>query len=79
MGFCISDLTVYVAGFWKLLKIYIFDSGRDPRDPPNRPEKADPDPQISLKNHRTLLIFEAGVGDRLATLRVSRAKREFQI
>ena len=24
MGFCISDLTVYVAGFWKLLKIYTY-------------------------------------------------------
>ncbi len=58
-----------VAGFWMFLKIYVFYSGRDPRDPPNRPGKADPD------NHRELLIFEAGAGDRLATLRVSRAKR----
>ena len=64
-----------VAGFWMLLKIYIFNSGRDPRDPPNRPGKADPDPQISSNNHRQSLISEAGVGDRLATLRVSRAKR----
>jgi hypothetical protein len=24
MGFCISDLTVYVAGFWKLLEIYTY-------------------------------------------------------
>ena len=65
----------YVAGFWLLLKIYIFNSGPDPRDPPNRPGKADPDPQISSNNYRKLSIFEAGVGDRLATLKVSRAKR----
>ncbi len=34
----------YVAGFWKLLKKYIFYSGPDPRNPPNRPGKAAPDP-----------------------------------
>jgi hypothetical protein len=51
-----------VAGFWMLLKIYIFYSGRDPRDPPNRPGRAAPGPQISSKNHRELLIFETGWG-----------------
>ncbi len=55
-----------VAGFWILLKKYVFYSGRDPRNAPNRPGKADPDPQISSKNNRKLLTFEAGVGDRLA-------------
>jgi hypothetical protein len=39
-----------MAGFWKLLKIYIFYSGRDPRDPPNRPGKADPDPPDIVEN-----------------------------
>ncbi len=39
-----KDSETNVAGFWKLFKIYIFNSGRDPRDPPNRPGKADPDP-----------------------------------
>ncbi len=33
-----------VAGFWMLLKIYIFNSGPDPRNPPNRPGTAAPDP-----------------------------------
>ena len=36
-------------------------------------------PQISSNNHRKSLIFEAGVRDRLATLRVSKAKRQFSI
>ncbi len=36
-------------------------------------------PQISSSSLRKSLIFEAGLGDQLATLRVSRAKREFSI
>ncbi len=55
-----------------------FNSGPDLRNPPNRPGKAALDPQISLNNHRKSLICEAGVGNRLATLRVSKTKRDFQ-
>ncbi len=66
---------IFVADFWKLLEIYIFNSGPNLRKPPNRPGKAAPDPQTSSNNNKKSLIFEAGVGDRLATLRVTRARR----
>ncbi len=52
----------YTAGLWKLLKIYVFSSGPDPRNPPNRPGKAAPGPQNIVEHPMKSLIFEAGVG-----------------
>ncbi len=56
--------------------VFCFVFRSDPRNPPNWPGKAAPDPpDIVEQPQRKLQMFEAGVGDQLATLRVSRAKR----
>ncbi len=53
-----------------------FDSGPDPPGIHQISRERWPrTPQMSSNNPRQSVIFEAGVGDRLATLRVSRAKR----
>ncbi len=57
------------------IKKYIFDSGPDTRNPPDRPGTAAPDPPDIFEQPREMVDFEAGVGDRLANLTVSRAKR----
>ncbi len=69
----------YVAGFWKLFKkhlcTYILNTGRTPGTPQIGQEMRPRTPQISSNIPRESLIVEAGLGDRLATLRVSKAKR----
>ncbi len=55
---------------------YVFvQPARTPRTPKMRRKWGPRTPQISSKCARKSLIFEAGVGDRLATHTVSRAKR----
>ena len=71
----LSGALSQVAGFWKLLKIYIFKFWPDPRNPPNRPGKAAPDPPDIVEQPQEIGFFEDGVGVRLATHKVSRAKR----
>ncbi len=55
--------------------VCFFYSGWTPGIPQIGRERRPRTPQISSNCTRRSLIFEAGVGDRLATLRVCRAKR----
>ncbi len=58
--------------------IYVYislNSGRTPGILQIGRERRPRTPQIPSNNPRKSLMFEAGVGDRLATLKVSRAKR----
>ncbi len=50
-----------VAGFWKLLKKHIFDSGPGPRNPPNRPGKAAPDPPDIVERPQEIVGRPQGV------------------
>ncbi len=54
-------------------KNIIFDPGQEPPDPLNRSKTAAPGPQTSPNNPRQSMDFEVGLGDRLATLKVSKA------
>ena len=63
-----------MAGFWKLLKIYIFlVPGRTPGILQIGRERRPRTPDI-VEQPKEVVDFEVGVGDRLATLRVSEAK-----
>jgi hypothetical protein len=51
-----------VAGFWMLLKIYIFNSGPDPRNPQNRPGTAAPDPPDIVEQSSEIFDFRSRGG-----------------
>ncbi len=53
---------LFVAGFWKLLKIYIFYSGPDLRNPQNRPGKAAPDPPNIVEQPWDIIDFQSRGG-----------------
>ena len=61
--------------FGSFLKYIFLIPARNPGIPHIGRGRRPQTPQISSNSPRKSLIFEAGVGDRLATLRVSRAKR----
>ncbi len=68
------EIRPYVAGFWKLVKIYFGIPARTPGILQIGRGRRPRTPKISPNGHKKRLIFEAGVRDRLATLRVSSAK-----
>ncbi len=51
-----------VAGFWMLLKIYVFNSGPDPRNRPNRPGKLAPDPPDIVEQPQEIVDFRSWSG-----------------
>ncbi len=69
---------INVAAFWKLLKTCLFNSGPDPQGAPNSTANGGHGPL----RYRRIVVGDGqfskwGVGDRLATLSLSRAKRRF--
>ncbi len=51
-----------VAGFWKLLQIYIFNSGPDPPNPQIGREKAAPDPPDIVGQPKEIVDFRSRGG-----------------
>ena len=58
----ISNVLLSEGKFWKLLKIYFFDSGPDPRDPPNRPGRASPGSQDIVEKPLGIIDFQSRGG-----------------